>query len=67
MYPLALTAAAFYGFPSRELAMTGITGTNGKTTIGFLVHHLLNAARQEWAAANRAVTDWERSRYFAQF
>lgn len=30
-------------------------------------HHLLNAARQEWAAANRAVTDWERRRYFAQF
>lgn len=42
---LALTAAAFYGFPSREMAMTGITGTNGKTTIGFLVHHLLNAAQ----------------------
>jgi glutamine synthetase len=30
-------------------------------------HHLLNAARQEWAAANRAVTDWERHRYFAQY
>ncbi len=30
-------------------------------------HHLLNAARQEWAAANRAVTDWERNRYFAQY
>ena len=30
-------------------------------------HHLLNAARQEWLAANRAVTDWERRRYFAQY
>ncbi|HET8929409.1 MAG TPA: glutamine synthetase family protein [Acidimicrobiales bacterium] len=30
-------------------------------------HHLLNSARQEWLAANRAVTDWERRRYFAQF
>jgi glutamine synthetase len=30
-------------------------------------HHLLNAARQEWAAANRVVTDWERRRYFAQY
>ncbi len=29
--------------------------------------HLLNSARQEWLAANRAVTDWERRRYFAQF
>ena len=30
-------------------------------------HHLLNAGRQEWAAANRVVTDWERRRYFAQY
>ena len=42
---LALTAAAFYGFPARDLAIAGITGTNGKTTIGFLVHHLLNKAQ----------------------
>jgi glutamine synthetase len=27
-------------------------------------HHVLNMARQEWAAFNRAVTDWERQRYF---
>jgi glutamine synthetase len=27
-------------------------------------HHLVNAARQEWASANRAVTDWELARNF---
>ncbi|MCZ7530226.1 MAG: glutamine synthetase family protein [Acidimicrobiia bacterium] len=27
-------------------------------------HHLVNTARQEWAASNRAVTDWELGRYF---
>ncbi len=27
-------------------------------------HHLLNTARQEWASANRAVTDWELARNF---
>jgi glutamine synthetase len=27
-------------------------------------HHLLNTARQEWAAANRTVTDWELARNF---
>jgi glutamine synthetase len=27
-------------------------------------HHLLNTARQEWAASNRVVTDWELSRNF---
>ena len=27
-------------------------------------HHLLNTARQEWAKANRVVTDWELARNF---
>ncbi len=27
-------------------------------------HHLLNTARQEWSASNRAVTDWELARNF---
>ena len=29
--------------------------------------HLLNTARQEWLAFNRAVTDWERRRNFDQW
>jgi glutamine synthetase len=29
-------------------------------------HHLVNTARQEWAAFNRAVTDWELLRNFEQ-
>jgi glutamine synthetase len=29
--------------------------------------HLVNTAKQEWAAFNRAVTDWERRRNFVQF
>lgn len=39
----AILANAFYGFPSKALDMIGITGTNGKTTTTFLLHHLLNA------------------------
>jgi glutamine synthetase len=27
-------------------------------------HHLLNTARQEWASANRVITDWELARNF---
>ncbi len=38
---LAELAAAFYGDPARSLRMIGVTGTNGKTTTAFLVHHLL--------------------------
>jgi UDP-N-acetylmuramoyl-L-alanyl-D-glutamate--2,6-diaminopimelate ligase len=36
-------AAAFYGDPTAELRVVGITGTNGKTTTAFLVRHLLEA------------------------
>ncbi len=34
-------AQKFYGFPARKLKLIGITGTNGKTTITFVVRHLL--------------------------
>lgn len=33
-------AHAFYGFPSRDLKLVGITGTNGKTTTTTLLHNL---------------------------
>lgn len=39
----AEVAAAFYGDPSNELQTIGITGTNGKSTTAWLVHHLLTA------------------------
>jgi UDP-N-acetylmuramoyl-L-alanyl-D-glutamate--2,6-diaminopimelate ligase len=37
-------AALFFGDPSRELDVAGITGTNGKTTTAFLLHAILDAA-----------------------
>ena len=37
-------AAAFYGHPSRDLLMVGVTGTNGKTTVTQLLGELLGAA-----------------------
>ena len=36
-------ATAFYGRPSDALTTLGVTGTNGKTTTVFLLHHLLTA------------------------
>ena len=40
---LADMAAAFYGHPSRELKLVGITGTNGKTTTATLLYDLVRA------------------------
>jgi UDP-N-acetylmuramoyl-L-alanyl-D-glutamate--2,6-diaminopimelate ligase len=37
-------AARFYGDPTAQLQLVGITGTNGKTTTAFLVRHLFKAA-----------------------
>src|SRR5690348_14350741 len=36
-------AARFYGDPTRELKVVGITGTNGKTTTAFLTRSILEA------------------------
>lgn len=41
---LALASASFYAHPASALKLTGITGTNGKTTTAFLVDSILRAA-----------------------
>jgi UDP-N-acetylmuramoyl-L-alanyl-D-glutamate--2,6-diaminopimelate ligase len=40
---MAHLAAAFYGYPARDLLMVGVTGTNGKTTVTQLLGDLLGA------------------------
>lgn len=40
----AVIAERFYGEPGSRLAVVGVTGTNGKSTIAHLVHRLLNRA-----------------------
>jgi len=41
---LAIVADCFYQHPSRTLTVIGITGTNGKTTISYLLESILKAA-----------------------
>lgn len=41
---LARVAAAFYGDPSRELDVVGVTGTDGKTTTTYLIDAIFLAA-----------------------
>jgi UDP-N-acetylmuramoyl-L-alanyl-D-glutamate--2,6-diaminopimelate ligase len=40
---LATLASAINGDPWRDLIMAGVTGTNGKTTTAFLLHHLMKS------------------------
>ncbi len=44
---MALAAAALAGHPSRDLAVVGVTGTNGKTTSSFLIRAMLEAAGRQ--------------------
>lgn len=39
-YALGQMASAFYNHPSRQLKVIGVTGTNGKSSIVFLLYHL---------------------------
>ena len=41
---MAVAADAFFGEPTKELEVAGVTGTNGKTTTAFLLHAMLDSA-----------------------
>ncbi len=41
---LAILAANSYGHPTKDMALVGVTGTNGKTTTSYLVRAILEAA-----------------------
>ncbi|MCB9125262.1 MAG: UDP-N-acetylmuramoyl-L-alanyl-D-glutamate--2,6-diaminopimelate ligase [Caldilineaceae bacterium] len=47
---LALASAALHDFPSRQLAVVGITGTDGKTTTSSIMEAILAAATQSPSA-----------------
>jgi len=41
---LAIAAANLYGHPDERIAVAGVTGTNGKTTVSFLLSSIVEAA-----------------------
>src|SRR2546423_5283094 len=43
---MAPAADAFFGHPTGELQVAGVTGTNGKTTTTFLLYAILAAAKR---------------------
>jgi len=44
---LARLSANFHHRPAEKLKITGITGTNGKTTTSFILHRMLQAAKRK--------------------
>lgn len=43
----AFLANRFYGYPSENLSLIGVTGTNGKTSVSFLVSEILRQWNKE--------------------
>ncbi len=41
---LSILSAAFYGFPSSGMTVIGVTGTNGKTSITYMLESILKSA-----------------------
>jgi UDP-N-acetylmuramoyl-L-alanyl-D-glutamate--2,6-diaminopimelate ligase len=54
---LAQAAAVLHDDPAKNLAIAGVTGTNGKTTSAFLIHHLLNAGQKRCGLLSTVVYD----------
>ncbi|MGH7826008.1 MAG: UDP-N-acetylmuramoyl-L-alanyl-D-glutamate--2,6-diaminopimelate ligase [Candidatus Binatia bacterium] len=46
-HAMGLWGARFFGDPSRHMQLVGVTGTNGKTTVAYLVESILSAAGME--------------------
>jgi UDP-N-acetylmuramoyl-L-alanyl-D-glutamate--2,6-diaminopimelate ligase len=57
---LALAAANFYGHPANSLKLAGVTGTNGKTTITFILDSILQTAG--WKTGRIGTTGYQTPR-----
>ncbi|MBY0221676.1 MULTISPECIES: UDP-N-acetylmuramoyl-L-alanyl-D-glutamate--2,6-diaminopimelate ligase [Sporosarcina] len=44
-------ASKFYGYPSKRMTMIGVTGTNGKTSVGNIIHDMLRQSGEQTAVS----------------
>ncbi len=56
---LARFAADFYGRPSQKMRVIGITGTNGKTTISYLLEHIFRVAGYKSGVIGTIAHRWD--------
>lgn len=54
---LAQAAAVLHGEPAKNMSIAAVTGTNGKTTSAFLMHHLLNAGQKRCGLLSTVIYD----------
>ena len=59
---MAPLAAAFYGDPTAELVVAGVTGTNGKTTTAFLIRRAARGGRAASAGCWGRSSRWSEAR-----
>jgi UDP-N-acetylmuramoyl-L-alanyl-D-glutamate--2,6-diaminopimelate ligase len=59
-------AALIYGYPSRKLKMTGVTGTNGKTTTAYITRSIIRASGARVGMIGTVVHDYAAGESFAE-
>lgn len=64
---LSLMWNRFCGNPAQKLRFIGITGTNGKTTTAFIIHHILTTASIKAALIGTVTCKIGQSRYTPSF
>lgn len=55
-------AHALHGHPAKSMRIVGVTGTNGKTTIAFLIQHILSSSEVKCGLLGTVLTDDGNSR-----
>src|SRR3989338_4915266 len=47
---LSFSGAVFYGFPAKRIKVIGVTGTNGKTTVVYMIEKILEESGHKTAS-----------------